>query len=59
MSTQKMLAEKTKTAAQVASLVNTGDTLDYGFGLTQPDLFDTALAEQKERLSNVMIRGTL
>lgn len=52
-------AKKTKTAAQVASLINSGDSIDYGFTVCQPDLFDAALAEQKERLNNVIIRAAL
>ena len=47
MPIQKLLKQKLKSASDVASLVKNGDILDFGFGITQPDLFDTALAEQK------------
>jgi len=56
---QALLKQKTKTADAVASLVNSGDTVDYGFAVAQPDLFDEALAAQKERLTDVIVRGTL
>ncbi len=59
MPTQKMLKEKTKSAADVASWVQSGDTIDYGFGLTQPDIFDLELSKQKDRLRDVIVRGTL
>ena len=48
MPLQKLLKQKLKSASEVARLVKTGDILDYGFGITQPDLFDTALTEQKD-----------
>jgi acyl-CoA hydrolase len=59
MPVQKLLKQKLKSASDVASLVKNGDILDFGFGITQPDLFDTALAEQKDRLENVTIRNAL
>jgi len=59
MSVQQLLKDKTKSATEVASLVNSGDTVDYGFAITQPDLFDIALAQQKDRLKDVIVRGTL
>lgn len=59
MPTQQLLKEKKISAAEAAQLVKSGDTVDYGFGTTQPDLFDAALAEQKERLRDVIVRGTL
>ncbi|MEE9396581.1 MAG: acetyl-CoA hydrolase/transferase C-terminal domain-containing protein [Methylococcales bacterium] len=59
MTVQKLLKQKIKTANEVASLVKSGDRVDYGFGLTQPDLFDEALATQKDRLSDVSVCGTI
>ena len=52
-------AEKIKSASEVASLVNSGDSIEFGFTVSKPDLFDLALAEQKDRLSDVIIRGAL
>lgn len=46
-------------AADAAKMVKSGDWVDYGFGATQPDLFDAALAEQKDRFRDVIVRGTL
>ncbi len=40
-----------------AALVRSGDWVDYGFGLGQPDLFDQALAARKEKLRDVKIRS--
>lgn len=46
-------------AAAAARLVQSGDWVDYGFGLGQPVLLDAALAKRKAELSDVKIRGTL
>jgi butyryl-CoA:acetate CoA-transferase len=42
-----------------AALVHSGDWVDYGFGLGQPDLFDRALAARHAELRGVHIRGAL
>lgn len=49
MNVTTLHAEKIKSASEVASLVNSGDTLEFGFTVSKPDLFDVALAEQKKR----------
>ncbi len=59
MEFEEDLKQKTCTADDAASLVKSGDVIDYGFGLTQSDAFDAALAAQRERLNNITIRGTL
>ncbi len=59
MSVQELLKQKTRTADEAANLVQSGDRVDYGFGLTQPDLFDIALAAQKDRLTDVSVCGTI
>jgi len=59
MPVQKMLREKTVSVSEAVAMVKSGDTVDYGFGLTQSDLFDTELASQKDRLKDVIVRGTL
>jgi len=46
-------------AEQAAQLVQTGDWLDYGTSLCQPDVFDKALAARVEELRNVKIRSCL
>lgn len=46
-------------AEEAAALVRPGDSVDYGFGLGQPDLFDRALAERRHELSDVTIRAAL
>jgi len=46
-------------AEEAAALVGSGDWLDYGAVLAQPDAFDEALAERIDELSNVNIRGCL
>ena len=53
------LKRKIVTADAVASRVKSGDWVEYGFGLGQPDLFDRALAERVARLERVKIRGCL
>jgi acyl-CoA hydrolase len=47
------------TAAEAALLVKSGDWLDYGACLGQPDVFDQALAARVASLSNVGIRSSL
>ena len=42
-----------------AALVKSGDWVDYGAGLGQPDAFDSALAERIGDLLDVSIRGCL
>ena len=50
---------KTISAREAAALVRSGDWLDYGAVLAQPDVFDQALAERASELRNVSIRGCL
>lgn len=49
----------TISAAEAAALVRSGMWLDYGFGLSQPDLFEAALAARKDELKGVKIRSSL
>ena len=46
-------------AAPAAALVKSGDWVDYGTSLCQPDMFDKALAARASELSNVKIRSCL
>src|SRR5687768_13550004 len=46
-------------AETAAGLVRTGDWVDYGAVLSQPDAFDTALAARAHELHDVRIRGCL
>ena len=50
---------KLLTAEDAAALVRSGDWLDYGAVLAQPDAFDAALAARVDELRNVNIRGCL
>lgn len=50
---------KTISAREAAALVRSGDWLDFGAVLAQPDVFDQALAERASELRNVSIRGCL
>jgi acyl-CoA hydrolase len=47
------------TPDEAASVVRSGDWLDYGTTLVQPDLFDRALAARKSELRNVKIRSAI
>lgn len=49
----------TITAEQAAALVQPGDWLDYGGSLSQPDVFDRALALRLPELGRIGIRGSL
>src|SRR5438128_8224922 len=46
-------------ARDAAALVRSGDWLDFGAVLAQPDAFDKALAQRVDELRNVNIRGCL
>lgn len=46
-------------AAEAAALVKSGDWLDYGFGLAQPDVFDRALGDRAGDLEGVSIRSSI
>lgn len=47
------------TADEAAALVRSGNWIDYGVSLCQPDVFDKALAARKAELTNVKIRSCL
>jgi len=53
------LKRKLISAEEAAARVKSGDWVEYGFGLGQPDLFDHALAERVASLERVKIRGCL
>jgi acyl-CoA hydrolase len=53
------LKRKTVSAEDAAAVVKSGDWLDYGFGLGQPDVFDQALAARIDTLDGVKLRGCL
>ena len=46
-------------AADAAALVRSGDWVEYGSALGQPDVFDVALAERVDELQDVKIRACL
>lgn len=54
-----MKSAKPISAAAAAALVKSGDWLDFGFGLAQPDVFDRALGERSAELEGVSIRSSL
>ena len=47
------IGAKKITPDAAAALVKSGDWLDYGFGMGQPDLFDRALATRAAELRGV------
>jgi len=46
-------------AAHAAAQVKSGHWIDFGFGLSQPDVFDQALALRVPQLSDVRVRSAL
>ena len=56
---QGELKRKKVSADEAAAKVKSGDWVEYGFGLGQPDLFDRALAGRVQKLERVKIRGCL
>ena len=53
------LKRKTVAADAAVAAVKSGDWIDYGFGVGQPDLIDQALAARVATLREVKLRGTL
>ncbi len=47
------------TPSEAAYRVKSGDWIDYGAALAQPDLFDRALAARKDELTDIKIRSCL
>jgi acyl-CoA hydrolase len=58
-STASDLKRKTVSAEQAAAVIKSGDWIDYGFGIGQPDLVDKALAARVKALDGVKLRGCL
>jgi acyl-CoA hydrolase len=56
---RRTTSAKTISACEAAGLVRSGDWIDYGAVLAQPDAFDQALAERVCELRNVSFRGCL
>jgi acyl-CoA hydrolase len=52
-------AARTISAEDAAQMVQSGMWIDYGASITQPDVFDRALAARKAELQNVKIRNCL
>jgi len=50
---------RTIPASEAAALVQSGMWIDYAAGLLQPDVFDAALAADRDRLHDVKIRSCL
>jgi len=50
---------RTISSEQAAGFVKPGMWLDYGVALSQPDVFDVALAARRDTLENVKIRSCL
>ncbi|MDD2402042.1 MAG: acetyl-CoA hydrolase/transferase C-terminal domain-containing protein [Clostridia bacterium] len=48
---------KLRTAKKAVQIVKSGDWVDYTFGLTVPVALDQALADRKEELKDVKVRG--
>ncbi len=50
---------KTISAEAAAQMVKSGMWIDYGASITQPDVFDRALAARKSELSDIKVRNCL
>jgi acyl-CoA hydrolase len=53
------MAPKAVSPAEAAAIVRSGDWVDYGLGIGQPDLFDRALAARARELHDVSVRACL
>lgn len=59
MGSKKLYEQKLRSPDEVAKLVESGMWVDYGFGNSQPFLFDRVLAERAGDLKGVKIRACL
>jgi len=59
MTIQQEYNKKLRKATEAVLCVKPGDWVDYGMGCNFPELLDQALAERKNYLSDVKIRGGL
>jgi len=59
MGYEQQYKDKLVSAEAAAAVVQSGDWVDFGFGLGQPDLFDRALAARRDELRGVHIRSAL
>ena len=59
MKNEQESQRKLISAEGAAALVRSGDWVDYGFGVGQPDRFDQALAARRDQLHDVKIRAAL
>lgn len=59
MDFQQMYQSKLVTAGEAAAQVQSGDWVDFGWGVTMPDSVDAALAKRLPELSDVKFRGSL
>ena len=57
MDYQKMYQEKLTTAQEAVKVVKSGDWVDYGWCTNHPVALDKALAERKDELTDVKVRG--
>lgn len=57
MDFQKLYQEKLTTAQEAVKLVKPGDWVDYGWCVNHPVALDRALAERKDELFDVKVRG--
>jgi len=57
MDYQKLYQQKLTTAAEAVKLVKSGDWVDYGWCANHPVALDRALAERKDELTDVKVRG--
>ena len=57
MHLKKVYNQKLRSPDSVAKLVKSGMWIDYGFGNSQPFLFDRILSEMVDELKGVKIRA--
>ena len=56
---QSELKRKTVSPDEAAAVIKSGDWVEYGFGLGQPEVFDRAFAQRVPRLERIRLRGCL
>ena len=59
MSVTSMYARKLRTPEEAVRIIKSGDWVDYTTSICFPALLDKALAERKEELTDVKLRGNL
>jgi len=59
MSFREEYKRKLRTADEIAAMVNSGETIKYGYFTSKPVILDQALAKRHDELRDILVAGTV